>query len=191
MLPINVLYRNLVLSGAAFGAHRWLAALQRACERFASLATLGVPHHDVAGGMQSYLAIIWTELECERSWFLLVGSDAGGEAEHDEAVAADGEQLLREPELVATAAVDAALRHHGRERPGLHAPQHRLRPAQRRRPQRRHLHLAARPRRPRLRLRPRRERALPGTGAPSLPSGLWTRLDALTYTTTTPPALVI
>ncbi|AQL01218.1 Homeobox-leucine zipper protein HDG11 [Zea mays] len=49
MLPINVLYRNLVLSGAAFGAHRWLAALQRACERFASLATLGVPHHDVAG----------------------------------------------------------------------------------------------------------------------------------------------
>jgi homeobox-leucine zipper protein len=51
MLPINVLYRNLVLSGAAFGAHRWLAALQRACERFAALATLGVPHHDVAGGM--------------------------------------------------------------------------------------------------------------------------------------------
>ncbi|AQK83085.1 Homeobox-leucine zipper protein HDG11 [Zea mays] len=49
MLPINVLYRNLVLSGAAFGAHRWLAALQRACERFASVATLGVPHHDVAG----------------------------------------------------------------------------------------------------------------------------------------------
>jgi homeobox-leucine zipper protein len=40
-----------VLSGAAFGAHRWLAALQRACERFASVATLGVPHHDVAGGM--------------------------------------------------------------------------------------------------------------------------------------------
>lgn len=50
MLPINVLYRNLVLSGAAFGAHRWLAALQRACERFASVATLGVPHHDIAGG---------------------------------------------------------------------------------------------------------------------------------------------
>ncbi|XP_066371669.1 homeobox-leucine zipper protein ROC8-like [Miscanthus floridulus] len=49
MLPINILYRNLVLSGAAFGAHRWLAALQRACERFAALATLGVPHHDIAG----------------------------------------------------------------------------------------------------------------------------------------------
>ncbi|RCV20772.1 hypothetical protein SEVIR_4G083900v4 [Setaria viridis] len=49
MLPVNVLYRNLVLSGAAFGAHRWLAALQRACERFASLAVLGASHHDLAG----------------------------------------------------------------------------------------------------------------------------------------------
>jgi homeobox-leucine zipper protein len=48
--PINVLYRDLVLSGAAFGAHRWLAALQRACERYASLVALGVPHH-IAGGM--------------------------------------------------------------------------------------------------------------------------------------------
>uniref|UniRef100_A0A0A9BJ40 START domain-containing protein n=1 Tax=Arundo donax TaxID=35708 RepID=A0A0A9BJ40_ARUDO len=49
MLPINVLYRNLVLSGAAFGAHRWLTAMQRACERFASFAALGVPHNDPAG----------------------------------------------------------------------------------------------------------------------------------------------
>ncbi|RLM54948.1 hypothetical protein C2845_PM10G05820 [Panicum miliaceum] len=48
-LPISALYRNLVLSGAAFGAHRWLAALQRACERVASLAMLGAPHHDLAG----------------------------------------------------------------------------------------------------------------------------------------------
>ncbi|WVZ82025.1 hypothetical protein U9M48_029341 [Paspalum notatum var. saurae] len=48
MLPINVLFRNLVLSGVAFGAHRWLAALQRACERFASLASLAGPHHDLA-----------------------------------------------------------------------------------------------------------------------------------------------
>ncbi|KAL5225320.1 hypothetical protein ABZP36_011959 [Zizania latifolia] len=46
--PINLLYRDLVLSGAAFGAHRWLGALQRACERYASLVALGVPHH-IAG----------------------------------------------------------------------------------------------------------------------------------------------
>jgi homeobox-leucine zipper protein len=50
MLPVNVLYRNLVLSGATFGAHRWVATLQRACDRFASLAALGVPHHDPSGG---------------------------------------------------------------------------------------------------------------------------------------------
>jgi homeobox-leucine zipper protein len=55
MLPVNVLYRNLVLSGAAFGAHRWLAALQRACERFASLAVLGASHHDLAGGTRRYI----------------------------------------------------------------------------------------------------------------------------------------
>jgi homeobox-leucine zipper protein len=36
-VPINMLYRDLVASGAAFGAHRWLAALQRACERHACL----------------------------------------------------------------------------------------------------------------------------------------------------------
>lgn len=50
LLPINVMFRNLVLSGAAFGAPRWLAALQRACDRFASLAALGVQHHDPSGG---------------------------------------------------------------------------------------------------------------------------------------------
>ncbi|XP_048536096.1 homeobox-leucine zipper protein ROC8-like [Triticum urartu] len=44
---INQLYRDLVLSGAAFGAHRWLAALQRACERHACLVT--PPHRDIAG----------------------------------------------------------------------------------------------------------------------------------------------
>ncbi|KAK3131896.1 hypothetical protein QOZ80_6AG0513100 [Eleusine coracana subsp. coracana] len=49
MLPVNVMFRNIVLSGAAFGAHRWLAVLQRACDRFASLAALGVPHHDPSG----------------------------------------------------------------------------------------------------------------------------------------------
>ncbi|TVU04306.1 hypothetical protein EJB05_50122 [Eragrostis curvula] len=48
-LPMNPLYRELVLSGAAFGAHRWLAALQRACDRFASVAALGVPQLDPSG----------------------------------------------------------------------------------------------------------------------------------------------
>ncbi|CAM0943827.1 unnamed protein product [Alopecurus aequalis] len=38
-VPVNMLYRDLVASGAAFGAHRWLSALQRACERHACLVT--------------------------------------------------------------------------------------------------------------------------------------------------------
>ena len=49
-VPIHLLYRDLILSGAAFGAHRWLAALQRACERCACLATAGMPPRDIAGG---------------------------------------------------------------------------------------------------------------------------------------------
>ncbi|RLN08863.1 homeobox-leucine zipper protein ROC8-like [Panicum miliaceum] len=48
-VPIHLLYRDLILSGAAFGAHRWLAALQRACERCACLATAGMPPRDNAG----------------------------------------------------------------------------------------------------------------------------------------------
>jgi homeobox-leucine zipper protein len=52
-VPIHLLYRDLILSGAAFGAHRWLAALQRACERCACLVPAGMPHRDiaVAGGV--------------------------------------------------------------------------------------------------------------------------------------------
>ncbi|XP_062221849.1 homeobox-leucine zipper protein ROC8-like isoform X1 [Phragmites australis] len=49
-VPIHLLYRDLILSGAAFGAHRWLSTLQRACERYACLATAGMPHRDIAGG---------------------------------------------------------------------------------------------------------------------------------------------
>ncbi|KAK3155410.1 hypothetical protein QOZ80_2BG0202960 [Eleusine coracana subsp. coracana] len=49
-VPIHLLYRDLILSGAAFGAHRWLAALQRACERYACLVTAGMPpHREIAG----------------------------------------------------------------------------------------------------------------------------------------------
>ncbi|CAN6245930.1 unnamed protein product [Urochloa humidicola] len=48
-VPIHLLYRDLIVSGAAFGAHRWLAALQRACERCASLATAGMPTIDIGG----------------------------------------------------------------------------------------------------------------------------------------------
>ncbi|KAM0918232.1 hypothetical protein ACQ4PT_008847 [Festuca glaucescens] len=43
------LFRDIVHSGAAFGAQRWLGALQRACERCASLSSLGGMHADIAG----------------------------------------------------------------------------------------------------------------------------------------------
>jgi hypothetical protein len=45
-LPINMLYQTPVQSGGAFGAHRWVGALQRACDRFSSFSTLGLLHPD-------------------------------------------------------------------------------------------------------------------------------------------------
>lgn len=61
-VPIHLLYRDLILSGAAFGAHRWLAALQRACERCACLVTAGMPHRDIAaaGGVFVCFLMTWS-----------------------------------------------------------------------------------------------------------------------------------
>ncbi|XP_008787892.2 homeobox-leucine zipper protein ROC8-like isoform X2 [Phoenix dactylifera] len=43
------LYRNLVDSGMAFGAQRWLSTLQRMCERFACLMVAGISSRDLGG----------------------------------------------------------------------------------------------------------------------------------------------
>lgn len=40
--PIGVLYRDMVTSGAGFGAQRWLGALSNACDRYGALAALAV-----------------------------------------------------------------------------------------------------------------------------------------------------
>ena len=37
--PVHGLYRDLIYSGLAFGAERWLSNLQRMCERIACLNT--------------------------------------------------------------------------------------------------------------------------------------------------------
>ena len=44
------MYRDLVESGAAFSAQRWLATLQRMCERFACLMVVGTTPDDIGGG---------------------------------------------------------------------------------------------------------------------------------------------
>ncbi|URD86588.1 Homeobox-leucine zipper protein [Musa troglodytarum] len=45
--PIHILFRDLMNSGLLFGAQRWLAALQRMCERFACLNVAGLPARDI------------------------------------------------------------------------------------------------------------------------------------------------
>lgn len=48
--PTHRLYRDLIHSGMAFGAERWLATLQRLCERFACLMVSGNSTRDLGGG---------------------------------------------------------------------------------------------------------------------------------------------
>lgn len=47
--PSHRLYRDLINSGAAFGAERWLAVLQSVSERFASLLVSN-PNQELSGG---------------------------------------------------------------------------------------------------------------------------------------------
>ncbi|KAK9021964.1 hypothetical protein V6N11_011926 [Hibiscus sabdariffa] len=50
---IHRLYRDLVHSGLAFGAERWLATLQRMCERFACLMVSSTSTRDLGGVIPS------------------------------------------------------------------------------------------------------------------------------------------
>lgn len=47
---IHRLYRDLIHSGLAFGAERWVGTLQRVCERHACLMVNSNPSHDHGGG---------------------------------------------------------------------------------------------------------------------------------------------
>ncbi|XLR04249.1 hypothetical protein S83_070447, partial [Arachis hypogaea] len=46
---VHHLFRNLVYNGMAFGAQRWLAVLQRMCERLACLTVTGNSTRDLGG----------------------------------------------------------------------------------------------------------------------------------------------
>lgn len=46
---VHSIYRLLVNSGLAFGAKRWVATLDRQCERLASAMANNIPAGDVGG----------------------------------------------------------------------------------------------------------------------------------------------
>lgn len=50
---IHRLYRDLIHSGLAFGAERWIGTLQRVCERYACLMVNSTPSHDLGGVIPS------------------------------------------------------------------------------------------------------------------------------------------
>lgn len=47
----NQLYRDLVYNNVAYGAERWVVALQRMCERIACSLTHNITSDEAAGGM--------------------------------------------------------------------------------------------------------------------------------------------
>ncbi|KAG4939881.1 hypothetical protein AAZX31_16G194000 [Glycine max] len=51
--PVHRLYRNIIYSGIAFGAQRWLTTLQRMCERIACLLVTGNSTRDLGGVIPS------------------------------------------------------------------------------------------------------------------------------------------
>ncbi|EPS60199.1 hypothetical protein M569_14605, partial [Genlisea aurea] len=51
--PIHSLYREVIQSGFAFGAERWLSSLQRVCERFACLMSTANSARDLGGVIPS------------------------------------------------------------------------------------------------------------------------------------------
>ncbi|CAD5188101.1 unnamed protein product [Musa acuminata subsp. malaccensis] len=53
--PIHILFRDLINSGMAFGAQRWLTTLQRMCERFACLTITGLPARDLGESLYNLL----------------------------------------------------------------------------------------------------------------------------------------
>lgn len=46
---VHNLYKQLVSSGQAFGAKRWVTTLDRQCERLASAMATNIPTGDVGG----------------------------------------------------------------------------------------------------------------------------------------------
>lgn len=58
--PTHQLYRELIHSGLAFGAERWLAVLCRMCERFACLMVTGSSTtRDLGGGNYNNIQLIF------------------------------------------------------------------------------------------------------------------------------------
>lgn len=50
------MYRDLVCSGQAYGAKRWISTLKRMCERFAfSTGQITRPKHELEGGIKILL----------------------------------------------------------------------------------------------------------------------------------------
>lgn len=55
---VHNLYKQLVSSGHGFGAKRWVATLDRQCERLASAMATNIPAGDVGGNKYYYITVL-------------------------------------------------------------------------------------------------------------------------------------
>ena len=56
---IHSLYNQFVRSGHAFGAKRWIATLDRQCERLASAMLTSIPNGDAGGNLIFYFSQLY------------------------------------------------------------------------------------------------------------------------------------
>lgn len=57
---VHSIYKSLVNSGLAFGAKRWVASLDRQCERLASALASSIPAGDVGGNQSTHTTNTFT-----------------------------------------------------------------------------------------------------------------------------------
>jgi homeobox-leucine zipper protein len=63
---VHNLYKQLVSTGHAFGAKRWVATLDRQCERLASSMSTNIPTVDVGGIFYFYKNVLKLEFNTLR-----------------------------------------------------------------------------------------------------------------------------
>lgn len=74
--PTHGLFREVIHSGLAFGAERWLSNLQRMCERIACLMVTGNSTRDLGGG--EYIGINENVSQTEFSYMWKIHGESYG-----------------------------------------------------------------------------------------------------------------
>ncbi|GLT80595.1 hypothetical protein SLA2020_520270 [Shorea laevis] len=75
--PVHQILNNFVYNGMAFGAHRWLAVLQRQCERIASLMARNIPDSGVIRSVDARKNLMMVAQRMIRTFCVNISSSSG------------------------------------------------------------------------------------------------------------------